>query len=359
MLIGHQKGRDTKENRARNFGMPKPEGYRKALRLMKIAPSVPPCRSSRSSTPRRVSRVGAEERSQSEAIARNLFEMARLGCRSSAVIGEGGSAARSRSVWRPPADAAVLDLFGDLARGLRLDPVEERGQEELAAEAMGITADGSAKLGLVDEVCASRWAARIANGGGEEISAALVATRIDELLRCLPGCPRGSASHIRGGSIPLSCCTPLQRLTDRATRPRPAPCTWTMDSVRNRRSGRFVALRLPRRSVSTAGGYCGRRALPAAEPGSLGARAPAVGDRRQPRGRRSPAHPHHATTSWKRCCCSCCAEGGPAGIAGMPGWRPSAGAGSCGPCSSSRVVRCIAGRWRPTRLGRGPERIST
>jgi acetyl-CoA carboxylase carboxyl transferase subunit alpha len=128
MIIGHQKGRDTKEKIYRNFGMPRPEGYRKALRLMTMAERFRLPVLTFIDTPGAYPGVGAEERGQSEAIARNLQVMARLRtpilC---TVIGEGG-------FWRGPChrcggpgpDASVQHLFGDLSGGLRLDPVEER-----------------------------------------------------------------------------------------------------------------------------------------------------------------------------------------------------------------------------------------
>ena len=83
MIIGHQKGRDTKERVRRNYGMPKPEGYRKALRLMKMAERFGLPLITLIDTPGAYPGVGSEERGQSEAIARNLFEMSMLGCRSS------------------------------------------------------------------------------------------------------------------------------------------------------------------------------------------------------------------------------------------------------------------------------------
>src|SRR5690606_34336163 len=92
MIIGHQKGRDTKERVRRNYGMPKPEGYRKALRLMKLAERFRLPLITFIDTAGAYPGVGAEERGQSEAIARNLFEMARLQTPIvSVVIGEGGS----------------------------------------------------------------------------------------------------------------------------------------------------------------------------------------------------------------------------------------------------------------------------
>jgi acetyl-CoA carboxylase carboxyl transferase subunit alpha len=92
MVIGHQRGRDTKENLKRNFGMPHPEGYRKALRLMKLAEKFHVPVITFIDTPGAWAGLGAEERGQSEAIARNLFEMSRLECPIIAtIIGEGGS----------------------------------------------------------------------------------------------------------------------------------------------------------------------------------------------------------------------------------------------------------------------------
>src|SRR5262250_1213373 len=92
MVIGHQKGRDTKEKIFRNFGMPRPEGYRKALRLMKLAEKFGLPIFTFIDTPGAYPGIDAEERGQSEAIGRNLFEMARLGTPLIAtIIGEGGS----------------------------------------------------------------------------------------------------------------------------------------------------------------------------------------------------------------------------------------------------------------------------
>jgi len=92
MLIGHQKGRDTKERVRRNYGMPKPEGYRKALRLMKLAERFRIPLVTLIDTPGAYPGIGSEERNQSEAIARNLFEMSTLRVPViTAVVGEGGS----------------------------------------------------------------------------------------------------------------------------------------------------------------------------------------------------------------------------------------------------------------------------
>ena len=154
MLMGHQKGRDTKERVRRNYGMPKPEGYRKALRLMKLAERFRSPVVTLIDTPGAYPGVGSEERNQSEAIARNLFEMARLRVPIiTAVIGEGGSGGALAigvcdrlimlqysvySVISPEGCASILWKSAD--------------KKELAADAMGITAERLDKLGLVDEV---------------------------------------------------------------------------------------------------------------------------------------------------------------------------------------------------------------
>jgi acetyl-CoA carboxylase carboxyl transferase subunit alpha len=154
MLIGHQKGRDTKERVRRNYGMPKPEGYRKALRLMKMAERFRLPIITLIDTPGAYPGVGSEERNQSEAIARNLFEMSTLRVPVvTAVIGEGGSGGALAigvcdrllmlqysvySVISPEGCASILWKSAD--------------KKEIAAEAMGITADRLDKLGLVDEI---------------------------------------------------------------------------------------------------------------------------------------------------------------------------------------------------------------
>ncbi len=154
MLIGHQKGRDTKERVRRNYGMPKPEGYRKALRLMRLAERFRLPLVTLIDTPGAYPGVGSEERNQSEAIARNLFEMSTLRVPIiTAVIGEGGSGGALAigvcdrlimlqyavySVISPEGCASILWKSAD--------------KKELAAEAMGITAERLDKFGLVDEI---------------------------------------------------------------------------------------------------------------------------------------------------------------------------------------------------------------
>jgi acetyl-CoA carboxylase carboxyl transferase subunit alpha len=154
MVIGEQKGRDTKERVRRNYGMPKPEGYRKALRLMYLAERFRIPVVTLIDTPGAYPGIGSEERGQSEAIARNLFEMSNLETPVlSVVIGEGGSGGALAigvcdrlvmlqfsvySVISPESCASIL--------------WKSTEKKEIAADAMGGTAERLKKLGLVDEV---------------------------------------------------------------------------------------------------------------------------------------------------------------------------------------------------------------
>lgn len=154
MVIGHQKGRDTKEKLLRNFGMPRPEGYRKALRLMQLAERLRMPILTFIDTPGAYPGVGAEERGQSEAIAYNLKTMAELRTPIiSTVIGEGGSGGAlaigvgDRLLMLSYSTYAVISPEG-CAAILWKSP--EKAAE--AAEAMGITAEQLHKLGLVDEL---------------------------------------------------------------------------------------------------------------------------------------------------------------------------------------------------------------
>ena len=154
MVIGHQKGRDTKEKIYRNFGMPRPEGYRKALRLMRLAEKFSLPVFTFIDTPGAYPGIGAEERGQSEAIARNLYVMAELRtpviC---SIVGEGGSGGAlaigvgdrmlilqysTYSVISPEGCASILWKSADKA--------------SLAAETLAITADRLKANGLVDRI---------------------------------------------------------------------------------------------------------------------------------------------------------------------------------------------------------------
>jgi acetyl-CoA carboxylase carboxyl transferase subunit alpha len=154
MIIGHQKGRDTKERVRRNYGMPKPEGYRKALRIMRTAERFALPIVTLIDTPGAYPGVSSEERGQSDAIARNLFEMTSFKVPIiSAVIGEGGSGGAlaigicDRLVMLQYSIYSVISPEGCASILWKTD-----GKKELAAEAMGITADRLAALNLVDEV---------------------------------------------------------------------------------------------------------------------------------------------------------------------------------------------------------------
>ena len=154
MLIGHQKGRDTKEKIRRNFGMPKPEGYRKALRLMKMAERFKLPVLTLIDTAGAWPGIDAEERGQSEAIARNLLEMAELRvpivC---TVIGEGGSGGAlaigvgDRTLMLEYSTYSVITPEGCASILWR-----DAGKAKDAAEQLGMTAKRLLGLGLVDKV---------------------------------------------------------------------------------------------------------------------------------------------------------------------------------------------------------------
>ncbi len=154
MLIGHQKGRDTKEKISRNFGMPRPEGYRKALRLMKMAERFGLPVITFIDTPGAYPGVGAEERGQSEAIARNLFEMSGLRTPIIAtVIGEGGSGG---ALAIGVADRLLMMQYSTYSvispEGCASILWKDAEKAPLAAEAMAITSTHLKDQGLVDEI---------------------------------------------------------------------------------------------------------------------------------------------------------------------------------------------------------------
>ncbi|MDG1463248.1 MAG: acetyl-CoA carboxylase carboxyltransferase subunit alpha [Gammaproteobacteria bacterium] len=154
MVIGHQKGRDVKSRMLRNYGMPKPEGYRKALRLMQMAERFGLPIITLIDTPGAYPGVGAEERGQSEAIARNLYVMSRLTVPIvSLVIGEGGSGG---ALAIGVGDRLLMLQYGVYSvispEGCASILWNNAAKAETAASAMGITAQKLSKLGLVDEV---------------------------------------------------------------------------------------------------------------------------------------------------------------------------------------------------------------
>jgi acetyl-CoA carboxylase carboxyl transferase subunit alpha len=154
MVIGQQKGRDTKQKVYRNFGMPNPEGYRKALRLMRIAEKFGRPIITFVDTPGAYPGLGAEERGQAEAIARNLREMARMRVPFIVVVtGEGGSggalalAVGDRVLMLENAIYSVISPEGCASIMWR-----DAGKRELAAEALKITAPDLIEMGLIDEI---------------------------------------------------------------------------------------------------------------------------------------------------------------------------------------------------------------
>ena len=156
MVIGHQKGRDTKENLRRNFGMPHPEGYRKALRLMQLAEKFGHPIVTLIDTPGAYPGIGAEERGQAEAIARNLREMARLRVPIVAVvIGEGGSGGAlalgvaDRVLMLENAIYSVISPEGCAAILWKTAAAKDK-----AAQALKLTATDLAALEVIDEVIA-------------------------------------------------------------------------------------------------------------------------------------------------------------------------------------------------------------
>lgn len=188
VVMGHQKGRDTKEKVARNFGMPRPEGYRKALRLMRLAEKFNLPIFTFIDTPGAYPGIGAEERGQSEAIGRNLYVMAELKVPIiSTVIGEGGSGGAlaiavadhvmmlqysTYSVISPEGCASILWKSAEKASH--------------AAEAMGITAKRLKELELIDEIVPEPI-------GGAQSDPSLMAVSLreslQEALRQLSGLP--------------------------------------------------------------------------------------------------------------------------------------------------------------------------
>jgi acetyl-CoA carboxylase carboxyl transferase subunit alpha len=154
MVIGHQKGRDTKERAARNFGMSRPEGYRKALRLMRVAQKFKLPVFTFVDTPGAYPGIGAEERGQSEAIGHNIFEMAQLEVPIIVtIIGEGGSGgALALSVGDQVLmlQYSVYSVISPEGCASILWKTAERAAE--AAEALGITAHRLKALGLIDKI---------------------------------------------------------------------------------------------------------------------------------------------------------------------------------------------------------------
>jgi len=156
MVIGHQKGRDTKERQYRNFGMPRPEGYRKAMRLMRLAEKFGIPIMTFIDTPGAYPGVGAEERGQSEAIGKNLYVMAELRvpmiC---TIIGEGGSGG---ALAIAVGDALLMLQYATYSvispEGCASILWKSASKAPDAAETLGITSTRLKTLGLVDKIIA-------------------------------------------------------------------------------------------------------------------------------------------------------------------------------------------------------------
>ncbi|WP_417346068.1 acetyl-CoA carboxylase carboxyl transferase subunit alpha [Ferrimonas sp.] len=181
MVIGHQKGRDTKEKVRRNFGMPRPEGYRKALRLMEMAERFKMPIITFIDTPGAYPGVGAEERGQSEAIARNLKVMAGLKvpviC---TVIGEGGSGGALAIGVGDRVNMLQYSTYSVISpEGCASILWKDAAEAPKAAEAMGITAERLNELKLVDTVISEP------RGGAHRDMEAMAASLKDQILNDL------------------------------------------------------------------------------------------------------------------------------------------------------------------------------
>ena len=192
MVIGHQRGRDTKENLHRNFGMPHPEGYRKALRLMKLAEKFHVPVITFIDTPGAWAGLGAEERGQSEAIARNLLEMSQLTVPIVAtVIGEGGSGGAlalgvaDRILMLENSVYSVITVEGCAA--ILWKDGKSPEMREKAAASLKITAPDLVELKVIDEIIPEpEGGAHADHVGTAKAVHDAVLKHIDELRRLKP-----------------------------------------------------------------------------------------------------------------------------------------------------------------------------
>jgi acetyl-CoA carboxylase carboxyl transferase subunit alpha len=189
MVIGHQKGRDTKENLKRNFGMAHPEGYRKALRLMNLAAKFEAPVITLIDTPGAYPGLGAEERGQSEALARNIVEMAALPTPAVAVvIGEGGSGG---ALALGVADRVLMlenSVYSVISpEGCAAILWKDAGQRERAADALKLTAEDLIEFKVIDEIIPEPVGAAHLDPDttGESVRSALI-RHVSELRKIKP-----------------------------------------------------------------------------------------------------------------------------------------------------------------------------
>lgn len=186
MVIGHQKGRDTRERARRNFGMSRPEGYRKALRLMKLAEKFGIPVLTFVDTPGAYPGIGAEERNQSEAIGRNILEMSKLNVPViTTVIGEGGSGG---ALAIAVADVVLMLQYATYSvispEGCASILWKSAEKASTAADALGLTSGRLLELGLVDKVIPEPLGG--AHRDPKLMTAALKKALIDELRKVMP-----------------------------------------------------------------------------------------------------------------------------------------------------------------------------
>jgi len=186
MLVGQQKGRDTKQKLARNFGMPKPEGYRKALRAMQLAAKFSRPVLTFVDTPGAYPGIDAEERGQAEAIARNLREMARLAIPIVVnITGEGGSGGALAIAVGDKVNMLENSIYSVISpEGCASIMWRDAGKAEIAAAALKITAGDLRELGLIDEIVPEpEGGAHVDPDGAARLLEPVLDRSLEELLR--------------------------------------------------------------------------------------------------------------------------------------------------------------------------------
>lgn len=189
IIVGHQKGRGTKDNILRNFGMPRPEGYRKALRLMSMAERFSLPIVTLIDTPGAYPGVGAEERGQSEAIAKNIFVMSRLKVPIvTVIVGEGGSGGALALAVANRVHMLEFAIYSVISpEGCASILMKDSTRADVAADALKLTAPAALELGVVDSMIVEP------EGGAHrspDMTALAIKTRVLEDLAILDKVPR-------------------------------------------------------------------------------------------------------------------------------------------------------------------------